>query len=154
MHPDLAELAFLVGTWRGLGRGEYPTIEDFAYEEEAKYAAGPGKPFLVYTQRTWDHASGEPLHSEVGFLRPAGAGRAELVLAQPTGIVEVHTGSIQGSHVHFRAGRVETTPTAKEVTDVERHLRVENGELRYRLSMAAVGQPLLVHLEAALSRVE
>lgn len=154
MHTDLSELAFLVGTWRGDGRGEYPTIEDFEYEEEAKYAPGPDKPFLVYTQRTWSRSSGEPLHSEVGFLRPAGAGRAELVIAQPTGIVEVHTGSIQGGHVHFRAGKVETTPTAKDVTDVERHLRVENGELRYRLSMAAVGQPLTVHLEATLARVE
>lgn len=150
VHPDLGEIAFLIGTWRGRGRGEYPTIDDFEYEEEARYAPGPDKPFLVYTQRSWNPTTGEPLHSELGYLRPAGAGRVELVIAQPTGIVEIHTGSIEATHVHFRAGRVEVTPTAKEVTDVERHLSVEGGELRYRLSMAAVGQPLTVHLEAAL----
>ncbi len=151
MHPDLSELDFLIGTWHGRGRGEYPTIEDFEYEEEAKFAPGPDKPFVVYTQRTWD-ITGKPLHSEVGYIRPAGAGRAELVIAQPTGIVEVHTGSITGTHLHFRSGRVEVTPTAKEVTDVERHLQVEGDGLRYRLSMAAVGQPLSVHLEATLLR--
>ena len=151
-HPDLRQLQFLLGVWTGTGRGHYPTIDAFDYQEEISFSAPPGKPYLAYTQRTARPETGEPLHTEAGYLRPAGPGRLELVLAQPTGIVEVHTGSVEGTHVHLRAALVGTAPTAKEVTDVERHIEVEGSVLRYRVSMAAVGRELQPHLEAELRR--
>lgn len=154
LHPDLDELAFLIGIWRGAGSGEYPTVEDFEYEEEVSFAPLPGKPVLLYTQRTRQAGTPEPLHSEVGYLRSGGPGRVELALAQPTGLVETHAGTVEGGHIHLRSLAVERTPTAKEVTDVERHIEVAGDLMRYRLSMAAVGEPLQVHLRAALRRVE
>ena len=153
MNTELAELAFVVGTWRGSGHGHYPTIEPFDYHEEIELVPLGAKPVIRYTQATRHAATGDPLHSETGYLRPAGAGRVEFVLAQPTGIVEVHTGLVETGHVHLRALAVERTPQSVEVTDVERHLEFDGDLLRYRLSMAAVGQPLQVHLEATLRRV-
>ncbi len=152
LHPDLRELAFLAGTWSGRGHGEYPTIDDFDYHEEITIAQLPGKPVLTYHQRTRRVGTDEPLHSEFGYFRWAGAGRAELVLAQPTGIAEVHAGSIDGTHLHLRALAVGRTPTAVDVEDVERHIEVDGDTMAYRLSMAAVGHPLQVHLRATLSR--
>jgi hypothetical protein len=151
-HPDLDELAFLIGTWTGSGHGEYPTIEPFDYHEEITITPLPGKPALVYHQRTRRPDSGEPLHSETGYFRWGGAGRAELVLASPTGIVEIHGGSIDGTHLHLRSLVVEGAPTAVEVTDVERHIQVDGDLMTYRMSMAAVGQALQVHLRANLRR--
>lgn len=153
-HPDLHPLAFLIGIWRGRGRGSYPTIAPFEYFEEATYDPGPGKPFIAYRQRTRRAGgAGEPLHSETGYLRPAGHGRAELVVAQPTGIVEVHTGEVAVNRIDFRTSLVGLSGTAVEVSRARRQLEVEGATMRYRLRMAAVGQPMQVHLEAELVRI-
>ena len=154
MHPDLAPLAFLIGAWKGRGKGCYPTIEPFEYFEEATYSPGPGKPFIAYSQRTRRAGDdGEPLHSETGYIRLAGRGKVELVIAQPTGIVEVHTGEVQGERVDFETSLVGLSGTAVEVSQARRELDVEGDTMRYQLRMAAVGQRMQVHLEAELARI-
>lgn len=151
-HLALAHLEFLVGTWTGRGHGVYPTIEPFDYDEEITIAPLGPKPMLRYSQLTWKASAREPMHSEIGFIRPAGVDAAELVIAQPTGITEVHTGTITGSRIEFRTVSVGRAPTAKEVTTVERRIEVTGDRLIYELWMGAVGQPHQIHLEAALER--
>ena len=151
-HPGLDPLAFLIGVWRGRGTGRYPTIDPFDYVEEATYTPAPGKPFIAYRQRTRRSGTDEPLHAETGYIRPAGPDGAELVIAQPTGIVEVHTGHLSGSRIDFRTTVVALAPTAAEASQVERRIRVDGDTMRYTLGMAAVGQPMQTHLEAELLR--
>ncbi len=153
VHPDIAPLAFLLGTWAGDGTGVYPTIEPFAYREEI-VISHVGKPFLAYRQRTWHATTGEPLHAEAGYYRAPTATAAELVIAQPSGIVEVDTGPIDGTAVSLRSQLVGRTPSAKQVDSVERNLVVDGDTLRYDLYMGAVGQPHQIHLKAILRRVE
>lgn len=154
-HPDIHPVAFLLGTWVGAGRGTYPTIDDFTYTEEVSFSH-VGKPFLTYTQRTkrnGDHPdAGAPLHAEAGYLRCGGDGDVELVVAQPSGIVEVDVGSVAGSSIRVRSTTVTTTPTAKDVDSVERWIDVEDDQLTYELWMGAVGEPHQFHLSAVLMR--
>lgn len=155
LHPDLAALAPLLGTWSGQGSGKYPTIPSFDYLEEVVFAH-VGKPFLTYGQKTKAVADGAPLHAETGFLRVPQPGHIELVLAHPSGITEIEVGtySVTGDLIEMQMSTtaVGLTPSAKEVTSLGRSFRVDGDELSYTVQMGAVGQPLQDHLAAVLHR--
>jgi THAP4-like, heme-binding beta-barrel domain len=158
LHPDLEALAPLLGTWAGRGRGKYPTIQTFEYLEEVVFSH-VGKPFLVYTQKTKAVADGRPLHAETGYLRVPQPGRVELVLAHPNGITEIDAGtySVTGDvgdviEVELSSTAIGLAPTAKEVNELGRSLRVAGDDLSYTVRMGAVGQPLQDHLAAVLHR--
>lgn len=151
IHEAVAHLSFLLGHWVGKGSGHYPTIDDFDYGEQVWFEH-VGKPFLAYRQGTKHADTGLPLHAEAGYLRPVGATGIELVLVQPSGIVELHEGEVNGTTLRLRSTSVFTTATAKDVTAVERSIDVAGDLLSYDMSMAAVGLELQHHLSANLTR--
>jgi len=151
LHEDVVHLSWLVGSWAGAGAGRYPTIESFDYLEQIEFAH-VGKPFLSYVQRTKHAETGLPLHAESGYLRPVGLDQLELVIAQPSGIMESHEGSVDGQVITLRSVSVVTTATAKDVTEVHRTLTVTDDVLSYTIDMAAVGLELQHHLAATLNR--
>jgi len=146
----LAPLHFLVGTWVGEGRGEYPTVDDFRYAEETTFAY-PDKPVLAYSQRTWLIPDGRAAHAELGYVRPLEEG-VELLLVQPSGVAEVSVGTVAGTRLELATVAVARTPTAKSVTEVRRVYERSGDTLWYQLDMAAVDQPLGFHCEAELRR--
>lgn len=154
LHEDLQPVAFLLGTWRGEGRGEYPTIESFAYGEELMFE-DVGDVFLVYTQRSWAVPDGAPLHLERGFLRPGADGAWELALAHPLGLTEVAHGVLDGTALAFATpeGGIGHTATGLDVTGLARRYRVEADTLSYEIDMATERTPMRRHLVATLQRV-
>jgi hypothetical protein len=163
LHGQLEHLAFLVGTWHGLGVGGYPTIEDFRYEQEVVFSHD-GRPFLKYATRSWiigdDGARIRPAASELGWWRPGDGERSvEVMLAHHSGIVEIYHGEVEFSKVEIATDVVARTQTAKEVNGFKRLYGLVGGEdggerdLAYAIDMAAVGQPLGPHLSARLKKV-
>ena len=153
LHPALAAVAGLLGTWRGEGHGEYPTISSFDYTEEVAFSPA-GKPFLQYLQRTWSPA-GVPMHTETGFLRVIEGQRVEFILAQPTGQTELAEGQLEAATegLRFRlAARIANSASAKQVDATERDLVLAGDVLTTRFAMAAVGQPMTHHLASELRR--
>jgi hypothetical protein len=151
-HEALAPLSFLLGTWRGGGTGEYPTIASFSYEEEVTFSHS-GKPFLIYGQRTWDPGTRAPLHAESGYWRPGAGGHLEVILAHPFGAAEVLEGSVEGRTIRMASLPIVTTSGAKQIDATERDVTVDGDVLRYSFRMAAVGHPMTHHLSAELRRV-
>ncbi|MEX1177011.1 MAG: FABP family protein [Nitriliruptor sp.] len=161
LHATLEPLAGLLGSFTGEGRGEYPTIEPFAYRETVTFGH-VGKPFLAYTQRTSHLATGAPMHAESGYLRvvPAsvagGHASLELVLAHPTGIVEVEEGPLgrEGGTLvlELATTTVAGTATAKDVRALRRRFVLDGDRLSYEVAMAHADTPMTHHLAAVLHR--
>jgi hypothetical protein len=160
IHPQLAPVAALLGTWTGRGRGEYPTIEPFDYAESITFSH-VGKPFLAYSQRTRSIGTpthpAQPMHAESGYWRFPGPGRVEVVLSHPTGVVEIEEGTISGRLdgsivIELATTTVALTSTAKDVSALQRRFVLHGDVLDYSVAMAAVGAPMHHHLSATLHR--
>ena len=82
LHPDLEPLAWLVGTWSGLGVGGYPTVGEFRFAQEV-VVTSDGGPSLSWRSRSWVvDDDGRPLRpgaSEAGSWRRPAAARARPV---------------------------------------------------------------------------
>jgi hypothetical protein len=152
LHADCEPVAFLLGRWKGDGRGLWAADPPFAYGEEV-LIDHVGKPFLRYAQRTWAADDGRPMHSETGYVRCLPGAHVELLVAQPIGFVEIHAGRVEGHVLELEAVALGVSPSAKPLTAVTRRLWMEDDELRYLLRLGMNGEPLADHLTATLRRV-
>ena len=154
VHGDIMPIAFLLGHWRGNGHGDYPTIEPFAFSQEIAFTHD-GRPFLHYFSRTWlvsEDGRERPLALETGFFRPQPDGGLEVVLAHPTGFVEIYYGQVDGAKLEMATDAVARTATASAYTAGQRLYGLVDGDLLWTFDMAAVDQPLQSHIWARLQR--
>jgi len=151
LHADLAELAFMLGDWSGTGEGIWPPGERFDYAEDVTFEF-VGDPFLLYAQRSWSLDDGSPIHFERGFLRPAGPGIVELLLAHPIGITEVAVGTVDEGLIELSSSAVSLAPTASPVTELRRRIQGRDDELSFELQMAMEGVELQWHVGSKLTR--
>jgi hypothetical protein len=99
-----------------------------------------------------------PLATELGFWRPvptqSDGTNVELLLAHPTGFVEMYAGLAEPAKVELRTDGVMRSPEAKEYSAGHRMYGYVNSDLLWVMDMAAVGQPIQSHVSAELKRVE
>lgn len=155
LHPLCGPVAWLLGTWRGNGHGDYPTIDKFQFGQELIFTHD-GRPFFHYFSRAWivDEA-GEKVREaalETGFLRCHEEGRVELLLSHNTGFVDIWYGTAEGGKLELTTDAVVRTETAKEYVGGTRLYGNVEGDLLYAYDMAAMGQALQPHLWARLRR--
>ena len=155
LHPDLMPLAWLVGSWRGKGRGEYPNVPGFEFAQEVSFNHD-GRPFLNYFSRSWiideNNEIIRPAASEVGFWRVKENNVLEVILAHNTGIAEGWVGIVSGAKIQLAMDQGYLSPSAKIVTAGSRLYGLVEGELFTSYDMAAEGQTLQAHLWSSLER--
>ena len=158
IHENCARLAWLLGSWEGNGKGDYPTIEPFEFRQRILFQQD-GRPFIHYMS-TSDLVDAEgavirPAAQETGFIRPQPDGTIEWVMTHNLGFVEVWAGELHAEQPRFEVvtDAVARTATAKEYSGGKRLYGYVDGDLMYAYDMAAQGQELQPHLWAQLKRV-
>ncbi len=177
LPAPLIPLAWLVGRWAGAGVVGYPTMEsDLRFGQEVSFSHD-GRPYLAYTSTTWllddDGRQVRPLASETGYWRPASpqAGQhaedadaepppadgpgtpVEVLLAHPSGHVEIYHGAVDGPRVTLETDAVVRTRTAADYAAATRLYGLVDGDLLWVMEMAAGGVRLASHASARLKRV-
>lgn len=166
LHSDLMPVAWMLGSWEGSGRGDYPDSEPFAYGQQVVFAHD-GRSFLHYFARSWivdaEHAKVREGSLETGFLRRGAddqdkdeheeGDQWELVLAHDSGLVEVWYGHTDGPRLELVTDLVARTRTAEKVTAGQRLYGLVEGDLMYAYDKATDAHPLRSFTWGRLTRV-
>ena len=156
LHPDCGPIAWMLGTWRGNGHGDYENIDKFEFGQELIFTHD-GRPFFHYFSRTWIvDEQGEKVREaalETGFLRAVGDGKLELLLVHNTGISEIWYGKAEAGKLELHTAGVSFTETAREVVAGQRMYGNVEGDLLYAYDMEAEGFAMQPHMWARLKRV-
>ena len=156
LHPNCGPLAWLLGTWRGNGHGDYPTIEGFQFGQELIFTHD-GRPFFHYMSRAWvvdDEGRARPRRRDGVRASCAARSPARSSCCSPTTPASPRSGTAQrrAGELEMHTAGVAFTETAKEVTAGSRMYGNVEGDLIYAYDMAAMGQELQPHTWARLKR--
>lgn len=163
---ELAHLSWLIGRWGGIGEGGYPGIDSFRYEQVVEFACD-GRAFLEYRSISWivDEHNDRIRRSatESGYWRPLPDNGVEVLLAHPSGFVEVWVGHVEvtaildakitGARIQLSTDAVVRTVTAREVNAGHRLYGLVQGRLLATYDMAANGHELTNHLAIAMDPI-
>jgi hypothetical protein len=155
LHPDCAPIAWLLGTWRGNGHGDYPTIDTFEFGQELIFTHD-GRPFFHYMSHAWivDEQGNKVRDAaiETGFFRCKAGGELEVVLTHNTGFVEIWYGQAGEAKVEIATDAVARTASAKDYSAGHRLYGLVDSDLLWAYDMAAMGERLQPHMWGRLVR--
>jgi hypothetical protein len=162
LPAPLYPLAWLIGSWAGVGVIGYPPVIDEAQFGQEVEFSHDGRPFLSYRSTTWllddDGNQVRPLTSESGYWRPLAerddeATELEVMIAHPTGVVELYIGAVKGPRIDLATDAVVRSATAEEYSAATRLYGLVEGDLLWAYDIAALGQPIKSYASARLKRL-
>jgi len=155
LHEDLYPLAWLVGTWRGKGRGEYPGLKSFEFIQEVSFNHD-GRGFLNYFSRTWlIDSDGEiiaPFELETGFWQAKPKKVLEVVLAFSTGRGEGWVGLHDGPKIQMAMDQGYVSPSGTLIESGSRLYGLVDGQLFYAYDVGMDGHDLQAYMWSTLER--
>ena len=165
LPASLVPLSWLVGRWEGAGVLASPEAGETQVGQEVEITADP-RGFLAHRSQLWrldaDGSRQEPLDTESGYWRAAAEQSdprrpgvdVELLLAHPTGVVEVFVGRTGGTRAELVTDAVVRTAGASDYTAARRTYGQVEGDLLWVLDVASSTRELHPRVSARLKRVE
>lgn len=154
----IEKLLLLLGTWKGNGIANFPTIEKTEYIEELEFKFIGDDESIMFEQRTWfnvDGKKGAPLHWESGFIIAYPDETFELFNAQNSKRVEVMKSTV----VQITETNLQISFESKYFGNDERMVKttrdfmIDGNSLRFIMKMATQNTPeFQKHLESFLVR--
>jgi hypothetical protein len=127
-------------------------VPPFTYRETLVIEAVPKRALLRITQWTTVGDSSELSHSEVAFMRLLPERRVELLIAIPSGYVEVHTGQLVHQVLELRLQTLAAAPSARPLRLVQRRMELTDGALHNTVGIAVHDEEVAAHVESWLRR--
>ncbi|KAH9487633.1 hypothetical protein Btru_070201 [Bulinus truncatus] len=156
-HDMLKPLSWLFGKWQSeQGKGEYPTIKDFTYGEEAEFFPIGMKPMIEYKFYSWKPENKMQLHRETGFIRiKPESNHIAFMAAHNLGVVEIQEGEFQGQELTVQTSSLGRTSFNKppEVKSVIRTLRRNGSDLEQVIEMQTDKTEMTQHLKITFKKV-
>ena len=154
----MLDLTSLIGTWRGEGKGEFPTIEPFRFDEIWQVTGRGDSGLVHYEQQTTIIPEGRPSHWESGFLIQEQDEDLQWTFADNSGrfgvFTQTHFAERGGNAWDLHMTTVQTHNDARVIA-LTRKLSFHGNHIHYKLFMAATTttQPgALRHLTVDLYR--
>ncbi len=159
-------LTWLIGSWSGEGKGEYPTMEPFEFNDQLKFSIRSDAfelENLIHFEQVARVKEGNEFifkHWEAGFLRPTEQGKIELQVTHNTGRIEILEGKFveldsakNRFTLRFRSTLLHNSQGLVKARTSERIWTFENDRLRYLQSMCTEDvEEMTVHLDSILER--
>jgi hypothetical protein len=164
LPPSLVPLGWLVGRWAGVGVLASPEAGETQVGQEVDVVVDE-RGFLSHRSQVWrldaEGTRTEALDTEQGYWRtaaeqsdPSAPGvDVELLLAHPTGVVEVLVGRVQGARLEMVTDAVVRTAGGPDYTAAKRTYGSVEGDLLWVLDVASSAEPLHPRLSARLRRL-
>lgn len=159
MNKLLERLSQLNGSWKGKGKGKFPTIDSFEYEEHLHFEVNLAYPLIQYEQKTILLPTQEPSHWESGFIRVLDNSVIEISNSQDSGRVEILQGKMTnvsdiGYEMEFVSVALVNDPRLVSTT---RTFKLTDNTFECYMSMATNTTDesiMLPHLHSLLTKVD
>nr|XP_034327369.1 THAP domain-containing protein 4 isoform X1 [Crassostrea gigas] len=164
LHEAAKPLQWLLGKWKGQGKGIYPTIKDFEYIEDLEFFH-VGQPMLQFRPfGKWmgrfysvHKDTNKILHREVGFLRiKPGTNQVAFISSHNNGVSEMAEGTVEGQSVGLESHTLGRMSFGKDpqTKKLKRTLTLEGDTLHQVLFMETGNVTMTEHLRATYKKVE
>ncbi|XP_048746895.1 peroxynitrite isomerase THAP4-like [Ostrea edulis] len=155
LHNAAKPLEWLIGKWKGQGKGIYPTIQDFDFLEELEFFH-VGQPMLQFSFYSVNKETNKPLHREIGFIRiKPGTNQIACISSHNNGVSEMAEGTVAGQIVSLESHTIGRMTFGKDPKTVKlkRTFTLDGDTLHQVVYMETDTVPLTEHLRTTYKKV-